>query len=59
MSFNIRDIDPEYVRLYGGHYNHCPVRVQQGLTRQKKGNYSPRFVRAPHDEPRRARDTRV
>lgn len=50
---NIRDIDPEYVKLHGGHYNRLPARIAQGKTRASKGNYSPRFTRAPHDEPRK------
>lgn len=40
MSFNIRDIDPEYVRAFGGHYN----RIWHTHVSQAE-------MRAKHDEP--------
>lgn len=48
---NIRDIDPQYVKDHGGHYNRCGVRDRQGRTRELKGGYRPLHQRARHDEP--------
>lgn len=55
MSFNIRDIDPDYVKKFGGHYNRCEPRDRQGQTRAKKtnGQYRPTGKRASQDEPKR------
>lgn len=50
-TVNIRDIDPEYVRLNGPHYNRMLPRQQQGINRAKKGAYRALGFRAAHDEP--------
>lgn len=35
MSFNIRDIDPAYVRANGPHYNYNTPRKCQAVNRQR------------------------
>lgn len=48
---NIRDIDPQYVKEHGGHFNRCAPRDRQGKNRAKKTGYRPTGDRAKHDQP--------
>lgn len=46
---NIRDIDPQYVKVHGPHFNNAGPRFKQADNRARKSDYKSRHSRAPHD----------